>query len=390
MMRVSRVLKRWLPVDPDYAPFGWRLLRGLNAFPFALYLPIALTRSVADLKHGVAFRGATPLGVVLLDSLWRVPLRLVLLFMLVTYLMMAAVAVLNASERLSNRWRIASLVAALAVTALLVLPFNLELYKFFGAMRTQRTTLLHPLNASIVLDWLLFGALATAPIYLRRRRQDALRALRSAKLQRVNVERQETERRLQSLQAQIEPHFLFNTLAHILRLHQVDAKRGREMLRSLTEYMASALPQVRAPNFTLGRELALTRAYVNVQQIRMGERLRVTIDVPPELMHARMPAMTVLTLAENAVKHGLGPKSEGGTLRIEASLKGELLEVAVCDDGVGLQLGAGTGHGLANTRSRLIAAYGQRAALSIANGEGGGVRAALAVPYAPVLAGARP
>jgi len=389
MMRVSRYLKRWLPVDPDYAPFGWRLLRGLNAFPFALYLPIALTRSLSDLKAGVAFRGATPIGVVVLDGLWRVPVRLLLLFMLVTYLMVAAVAVLNASERLSNRWRIASLVAALVVTALLTLPVTLELYKFFGAMRTQRT-LLHPLNASIVLDWLLFGVLATAPIYLRRRRQDALRALRDAKLQRVNVERQETERRLQSLQAQIEPHFLFNTLAHILRLHQVDAKRGREMLRSLTEYMASALPQVRVPNFTLGRELALTRAYVNVQQIRMGERLRVTIDVPAELMDARIPAMTVLTLAENAVKHGLGPKSEGGTLRIEARLKGEMLEVVVCDDGVGLQLGAGTGHGLANTRSRLIATYGRRAALSIANGEGGGVRAALAVPYAPVLAGARP
>jgi len=94
--------------------------------------------------------------------------------------------------------------------------------------------------------------------------------------------------------------------------------------------------------------------------------------------------MTVLTSAENAVKHGLGPKREGGTLRIEAKMKGETVEVAVCDDGVGLQLGAGTGHGLSNTRARLEAAYGPRAALEIENRPAGGVRAALLLPFALV------
>jgi hypothetical protein len=191
--------------------------------------------------------------------------------------------------------------------------------------------------------------------------------------------------RLQSLQAQIEPHFLFNTLAHIVRLQQIDARRGRQMLCSLTDYMRSALPQMRGIEFTLERELALTRSYVEVQQIRMGDRLRIEIDVPAALLDARMPPMAVLTLAENAVKHGIGPKSQGGTLRIEASLQGEMLEVAVCDDGVGLHLGAGTGHGLSNTRSRLEAAYRSRASLEIANQPAGGVRAALLLPFAAVV-----
>lgn len=211
-------------------------------------------------------------------------------------------------------------------------------------------------------------------------------AMLKAEAERNLLSKQAVEAELKLMQAQVEPHFLFNTLAHIVRLHQVDAHKGQQMLRSLTEYMRSALPQMRGADCTLARELALTRSYAEVQQIRMGERLRVEIDVPAALLEARVPAMTVLTLAENAVKHGLGPKREGGTLRIEASLRDEMLEVAVCDDGVGLQLGAGTGHGLSNTRSRLEAAYGPRAALEIENWPAGGVRAALLLPFAPLAA----
>jgi sensor histidine kinase YesM len=244
----------------------------------------------------------------------------------------------------------------------------------------------NPRVVAVILETVTFGCLAAAPIYLRRQRQRRIRTLREAKLQRNNAESQQIEARLQSLQAQIEPHFLFNTLAHIVRLHEVDAQRGRSMLQSLTDYMRSALPQMRGSDCTLERELALTRSYVNVQQIRMGERLRVEVDVPAALMVARIPAMAVLTLAENAVKHGLSPKREGGTLRIEARLQGEMLEVAVCDDGVGLQLGGGTGHGLSNTQSRLEAAYGPRASLEIENRAAGGVRAALLLPFAPVAA----
>jgi sensor histidine kinase YesM len=311
--------------------------------------------------------------------------------------MVVTFAVINLTEKLPTHWRLASLGVALLGCAFLMRLLATRIGLSFVSrhasdgyasdasfFRWDWMNPSYPRIAALILESVVFGCLAAAPIYLRRQHEERMRALRDAELRRLNAESQETEARLQSLQAQIEPHFLFNTLAHIVRLHEVDRERGQRMLRSLTDYMRTALPQMRNADFTLGRELALTRSYVEIQQIRMGERLRVEVDVPPALLDARVPAMTVLTLAENAVKHGLGPRADGGTLRIEASAKGQMLEVAVSDDGVGLQLGAGTGHGLSNVRSRLEAIHGSRASLEMGNGPAGGVRAALLLPLAPV------
>jgi hypothetical protein len=392
MTRASIKLRRLLPIDPDYAPFGLRWLRGLNALVFLIYVPYMLGRALWDLKLTVAFRGSRTFLDAFLEAAARLHLNLLFSLAMTMLLMIVTIAAINLTERLPKVWRLVILGAALVFCAFLVIRpiwWRLALASGFdpkGIVSYAWFTFNGPRSASLTLEALAFGCLAAAPIYLRRQRQERIRSLRDAKLQRISSESQETEARLQSLQAQIEPHFLFNTLAHIARLHQVDARKGRSMLRGLTGYMRSALPQMRESDCTLGRELALTRAYADVQQIRMGERLRVEVDVPDVLMQARVPAMTVLTLAENAVKHGLGPKREGGTLRIEAKLKGEMLEVAVCDDGVGLQLGAGTGHGLSNTRSRLEAAYGSRSALDIENRATGGVRAALVLPFVPVAA----
>jgi signal transduction histidine kinase len=384
---------RLLPIDPDYAPFGLPWLRGLNALAFLIYVPYILGRGLWDLKLTVSSRPGTSFSTAFLEASVRLPGKLLAVLVGVMLLMVVTVAVINVTEGIARRWRLASLGAALLGCAIVIRPIASQIQRAFGSflpsdfMAPERAHwLLQPRVISLILESFAFGCLAAAPIYLRRQRQERIRSLRSAKAQRITAEGQEIEARLQALQAQIEPHFLFNTLAHIVRLHQVAPLKGRQMLRSLTDYMRSALPQMRQSDSTLARELALTRSYVEVQQIRMGERLRVEVDVPVALMDARVPAMTVLTLAENAVKHGLGPKREGGTLRIEASRNGDTLEVAVCDDGVGLQLGAGTGHGLSNTRSRLEAAYGARAALAIENRPDGGVRAALLLPFAPVLA----
>jgi signal transduction histidine kinase len=355
----------------------------LNAFPFGLYLPIIVSRSLSGLNEHVTFRGDVPFQVAFVEAFRHVPAQMLVSVVAITVLMVSAVAALNLTQGRPAPSRIAILVGALLATALFNMPVIWQLNHALGETASS-WTLWRSKNASNVVQWMLFGGLASAPIYLRRRREDAVRALRDAKRRTINADREETESRLQSLQAQIEPHFLFNTLAHILRLLEIDPQRGRAMLQSLTDYMRSALPQLRDRDFTLAHELALTRAYVNVQQIRMGERLRVEFDVPAAVMTASVPPMTVLTLAENAVKHGLGPKREGGTLRIEASLRGEMLEVAVCDDGVGLQIGAGSGHGLANTRLRLGTAYGSRAALEIGSRPGGGVRAAIVLPFAAV------
>jgi len=388
MTNASHKLRRLLPIDPDYAPFGLPWLRGLNALAFSIYVPYMLGRALWDLKFTVAFRQGAPFWVAFGEAAARLHLNLLHALVATMLLMIVTIAVINSTEKLSKRWRLAGLGAALVVCVLFVIRpvwWRLGLASSStGPLPFAWLSLATPRGASLALEALVFGSLAAVPIYLRRQRQERIRTLRAAKRRRVDVETQETEARLQSLQAQIEPHFLFNTLAHIVRLHQVDSRKGRQMLRSLTDYMRSALPQMRGNDCTLGRELALTRSYVEVQQIRMGERLRFELDVAPALFEARIPPMTVLTLAENAVKHGLGAKREGGTLRIEARVEGETLEVAVCDDGVGLQLGAGTGHGLSNTRARLQAAYGPRGSLEIENRAGGGVRAALALPFAPV------
>ena len=389
MKRGSLKLRRLLPIHPDYAPFGLPWLRGLNALAFMIYVPYILGRGLWDMKYTLSAREGTSFWAAFLDASARVPGKLLTVLVGAMLLMVVTVAVINLTERLPRRWRLVILGVALLGCAILIRPIAAQIQRAFGSLLpsdflgpARAHWMMQPRGIALMLESFAFGCLAAAPIYLRRQRQERIRSLRSAKAQRISAESQQIEARLQGLQAQIEPHFLFNTLAHIVRLHQVDARKGRSMLQSLTVYMRSALPQMRQADCTLARELALTRSYVEVQQIRMGERLRVEVDVPAALMDARVPAMTVLTLAENAVKHGLGPKREGGTLRIEASRNGDMLEVAVCDDGVGLQLGAGTGHGLSNTRSRLEAAHGARAALAIENRPDGGVRAALLLPFA--------
>jgi hypothetical protein len=384
MTRPSLTLRRLLPIDPDYAPFGLRWLRGLNALVIAIYVPYMVSLGLRDVKESVNFRGGRSFGLAFAEAAGRLQWNFLYALLATTLLMIVTIAVINLTEGLSRRSRLASLAAALLGCAVCVrlISWQVAVARGIAHGPVQWT----PFGAGFAVEALAFGCFAAVPIYLRRQRQERIRRLRDAKLLRLRAQTQEADARLQSLQAQIEPHFLFNTLAHLVRLLQVNAERGRQMLRSLRDYLRSALPQMRAADCTLGRELALTRSYLEVQQIRMGERLRVEFDVPDALLASPVPAMTVLTLAENAVKHGLGARSEGGTLRIEASVGGDILEIAVCDDGVGLQLGAGTGHGLSNTRSRLDAAYGARASLEIGNRPGGGVRAALLLPFMPLAA----
>ena len=133
------------------------------------------------------------------------------------------------------------------------------------------------------------------------------------------MDHQTAEARLQMLEAQIEPHFLFNTLAHVRRLYETDPAAGARMLHNLARYLAGALPQMRAAA-TLGRELDHVAAYLNIQQIRMGRRLAFAIDVPAALRDAALPPLMVLTLVENAIKHGLSPLREGGRIDVRASV----------------------------------------------------------------------
>jgi signal transduction histidine kinase len=373
-------LHRWFPTDPGYAPFGIAALRGLNGVPLALVAGLGLVLALQRV-----FRGLT-MGEPWLDTLWR-PLAGILQLEAAFLPLLAFVAwALNRSADTPRLRRLLMLAGAVLAGSLVFAAVWSTSFCVVGRTTWSQgeCALFHNGQAHVALG-LLWGGLVAALLWYDRREREAAHALAETRLRRIDVDRQETEARLRTLQAQIEPHFLFNTLAHIQRLQQVDAPRGRVMLASLIDYMQAALPRMRDQQATLRREIELVRAYVNVQQIRMGDRLRADFDVPDALLDARLPPMIVLTLAENAVKHGLSPKREGGLLQVSARrLADGRLEVEVCDDGVGLRVGSGSGTGLANTRARLAAHHGGDAALVIGSRpDGPGVRAAVVLPFEP-------
>jgi sensor histidine kinase YesM len=231
-----------------------------------------------------------------------------------------------------------------------------------------------------VARWVVVGGLAYAVYSYLRRAADAAAQAHKSGLQRIQLERQMTEARLQALRAQIEPHFLFNTLANVHRLYQTDPGLGRKMLVNFIAYLRTALPQMRRDETTLEQEVELARAYLNVLQVRMGERLRFRLDVPGDLGTLPFPALALSTLTENAIKHGLNPLPEGGSIEIAARVENFQLKVEVADTGAGLRQSSGSGAGLANLRARLAALYGDAASLNIEANMPCGIRATIAVP----------
>ena len=214
----------------------------------------------------------------------------------------------------------------------------------------------------------------------RRAELTAAEATRRADLE--QLERTVLEARMQALQAQIEPHFLFNTLASIDQLIQTDPPRASKMQRSLIRYLRSAMPQMRdRARPTLGQQIDLCTAFLDIMAVRMEGRLQSAVAVPEGLKSAAFPSMMLLTLVENAIKHGLEPKAEGGRIDIGAEIVDGQLAVHVQDTGVGFAPMGEGGVGLANVRERLRALYGDRAELVIDLPPTGGTRATVTVPY---------
>ena len=196
------------------------------------------------------------------------------------------------------------------------------------------------------------------------------------------LERTVLEARMEALQAQIEPHFLFNTLASIDQLIQTDPPRASKMQQSLIRYLRSAMPQMREGRRpTLGQQVNLCSAFLEIMAVRMEGRLQTVMSVPEGLKSAVFPSMMLQTLVENAIKHGLEPKPEGGRLEISAEVADGELAVHVLDTGVGFMPTAEAGVGLANVRERLQALYKGRAELIITVPPAGGTCATIKVPY---------
>ena len=198
----------------------------------------------------------------------------------------------------------------------------------------------------------------------------------------ADSERAAVEARLQLLQAQIEPHFLFNTLANLQALIGVDPPRAQEMLRHLDGYLRATLATTRNDWDTLAQEFALLKAYLEILAIRMGPRLAFELDLPQALADAQLPPMLLQPLVENAIRHGLEPKVEGGLVRVSAREEKKQVILTIEDTGRGFGNGnsAGTGIGLAHVKERLAAVYGETASIQTSDNPGGGVRVTLRLP----------
>ncbi|KAF1714651.1 sensor histidine kinase [Pseudoxanthomonas yeongjuensis] len=202
-----------------------------------------------------------------------------------------------------------------------------------------------------------------------------------AAAQQTVTEKELTVAKLSLLHAQVEPHFLYNTLASAQYLTRSDPARADEMLGNLITYLRHSLPRTEDSLSTLGEELERARAYLEILKIRMGNRLNLQIEVPEALKSIPFPAMMLQTLVENAIKHGLEPKSGGGTVWIIARTIDDSLAVTVADDGQGFNAGSsGTGIGLKNVRERLRLAYGGAASFAIVANFPSGVAATINIP----------
>ncbi len=187
--------------------------------------------------------------------------------------------------------------------------------------------------------------------------------------------------KLSLLHAQVEPHFLYNTLASAQLLTRTDPARADEMLGNLILYLRHSLPRTEDSLSTIGDELERAQAYLDILKIRMGSRLSLQVEVPAPLRAVLFPTMMLQTLVENAIKHGLEPKSGGGTVWILARAHESTVSVTVADDGRGFSAeGGGTGIGLRNVRERLRLAYGNTASFAIVANFPSGVAATITVP----------
>ena len=200
------------------------------------------------------------------------------------------------------------------------------------------------------------------------------------------LKRQVVEARMAAMQAQVEPHFLFNTLASIDHLIETDPPRASQMQKNLIALLRASMPSMRESTplaHNLGREMAVIRPYLEILKVRMEDRLQTSINVPDGLLSAEFPSMMIQSLVENAIKHGLEPKAEGGQLSVSAEIVHGKLAVTIADTGLGFGKAetAGTGIGLANIRERLKLLYGDRASMVVADNAPSGTVVTLTVPY---------
>jgi sensor histidine kinase YesM len=225
-----------------------------------------------------------------------------------------------------------------------------------------------------------FGSVATYFFYAKARLRVSMGELQQERIKRLSSEKEALEANLRLLQAQIEPHFLFNTLSNVLSLIDTDPTNGKSMLLDLIHYLRTSLSRTFPDPITLDQEIDMIKAYLNIQKIRMGERLHFKIELSDAVRKHPFPPMLLQPLVENALKHGLEPKMEGGAIMIKAMEEDDLIRIEVMDTGSGFSSYHKTGVGIGNVRERIKLLYGEKGRLILEENKPNGVRAIIEVP----------
>jgi hypothetical protein len=235
-------------------------------------------------------------------------------------------------------------------------------------------------SLGFALDGLITTSLVIGVCAYHTYSREAADSLLRGRIDRTSLSAELQRAQLRLLHAQIEPHFLFNTLSVVQALSRSDRAATVDMLDNLMRYFAAAIPRLRENEVPLAQELELVEAYLAIYRARMGARLGYEIAVPGSLAQLRIPSMALLTLVENALKHGVTQNVEGGYIRVSATQEDDSLVLAVADSGRGLGARQGKGVGLANIGQRLHMLYGARATLSLKPAQPRGVVATIRIP----------
>lgn len=281
----------------------------------------------------------------------------------------------NYRQVMKHPWRV-GLRAVLGVSAGLLLGFGVGSFirgKGFMDTIMQDGPLILKAAAIIGVGHVLMLAIVAG---WRNKAYETITVQLALDAEREKNARQESESQLRMLRAQIEPHFLFNTLGAVQTLaEQGGAAKAAQLTANLIVFLRACMHEIRAERISLREEFAMVRAYLEVMKVRMGQRLDFSLDLPDALAAITLPSMMVLSLVENAIKHGLEPSLTGGVVTISTRCEGNEICICVSDTGVGLSETPGSGIGLQNVRERLLLAFGAQSGLTISEREQGGVMA---------------
>ena len=374
---VLRRVRTGLSAYQNYPVFSWRWWRGRTI------RVLAITGTISLLLYGGSWLGGHPISIAL-----------------VGYFTTSISAISSVGPALATcvrhrRWSlrreqplvICALVVGMLISAGIDGWASSAIDRLFGPGRPHSQAegalgALLKFGAGIVFYSLLGGALAVPRYFTELRRLAELRHEQA--LAALEARHREVDTRLGLLQAQIEPHFLFNTLASAHALIASDPPAAQRLVAELVSYLRATIPRLRGDaarlDATLGQQLEICVSYLAVMQTRMGGRLSVVFEVPAALHAIMFPPLLLMTLVENSVKHGIEPKPGPGQITVRAHAIDDALEIEVRDDGAGLRALSGGGLGLTNLRATLQARYGDRAQFSLTGGITGGASATVRIP----------